>query len=100
MGGGVITASLEMMASSPGCTPCFTNSRAAYPCNSIAVRLRDPEIRRRGYHQKLQKKESARARTYPRDPAAEDDVLEVLLRRHGLSGVRAIDRRRRWSGAG
>jgi hypothetical protein len=26
------TASLEMIASSPGLTPCLANSRAAYPC--------------------------------------------------------------------
>ena len=31
-GGRTRTASLEMMASSPGWTPCLANSRAAYPC--------------------------------------------------------------------
>lgn len=33
----VHTASLEMIASSPGLTPCFENSRAAYPCKQKQV---------------------------------------------------------------
>jgi hypothetical protein len=31
---GWFTDSLEMMASSPGLTPCLANSRAAYPCTN------------------------------------------------------------------
>ena len=33
------TASLEMMASSPGLTPCLANSRAAYPCKIFREKL-------------------------------------------------------------
>jgi hypothetical protein len=69
------TGSLEMMASSPGLTPCLANSLAAYPCAQEASSSDQAAIG--GGTCSIEGTQGEGRGTYRRDTAAEDDVLEV-----------------------